>query len=114
MHDGIERRLHELRETAARYAEARGNQVYLDHFRKSKLAMLMRAAELDGQKTVAAQEREAYADPEYVELLRGIKVATEEAERLRWELEIARMGAELWRTEQANERAERSGYGVKS
>jgi hypothetical protein len=108
----IERRLHELRVVAADYAKAESERSYLSEYRKSKKAMLMVQAEHRGAESVAKQERDAYADPEYRSLLESLKEATEKAERLRWELEVARMGAELWRTQQANQRAERKGYGA--
>jgi hypothetical protein len=41
-----------------------------------------------------------------------LKVATEKAERCKWELKIAEMGAGLWQTAQANKRAEMKGYGA--
>jgi hypothetical protein len=84
---------------------------YLEHFRKSKHAILMREAEKLGHKTSAAQEREAYSHPEYQQLLDGLKAATELSERSRWELEIAKMGIDLWRTKEATKRAEVRAYG---
>lgn len=110
--EAIERRLHELRETAGKYSKAIAQCDYLDEFKKSKLAILMRSAERDGFSTIAAQEREARAHPQYLELLDGLKDAREAAESLRWELKIAEIGAEVWRTKQANLRAERKGYGA--
>lgn len=107
----IENRLHQLREIAGKYAKAEAERTYLDEFKKSQLAILMAKAETKGVTTVAAQERDARADKEYLGLLQGLKIATEEAERLYWELQIARMGAGLWQTEQANMRSERRAYG---
>lgn len=108
----IERRLSELRETAKKYAKAFAQREHLDEFKKSKLAMLMKKAERDGFTTAAAQEREARAHDDYLELLDGLKEATETSEALRWELKIAEIGAEVWRTQQASKRAERRGYGA--
>ena len=111
----IDKRLHELRECAKRYAKAKAETEYLAHFRKSKMAMLMKKYELkypERCKTGTAQEREARCDPEYLEILEGLKAATEVSEQALWELRIAQMGAELWRTQQASERAERKGYGA--
>jgi hypothetical protein len=105
----VEQRLHELRELAKKYAKAKAECTYLNEFRKSKLAILMKKASAY-HDTNAAQDREARSDPEYLELLKGLRVATEESEKLRWELEIAKMGAELWRTEQSTKRAEMQGY----
>ena len=110
--DAIERRLQELRDTAKKYAVAFAQREYLDEFKKSKLAMLMKSAERDGFTTAAAQEREARAHVDYLGLLDGLKAATEAAESLRWELKIAEIGAEIWRTKQATARAERRAYGA--
>lgn len=107
-----EERLQAIRNMAAEYAKAKAQRVYLEHFRKSKRAMLMKQAELDGEKTAVAQEREAYADREYVELLEGLKEATEIEARLYWELRVTEMRFEAWRTKQANERAEKGRYGA--
>ena len=110
--EAIERRLQELRETAKKYAAAVAQKEYLEEFKKSKLAMLMKKHERDGFKTTAAQEREARADADYLGLLDGLKVATEAAEGLRWELKIAEIGAEVWRTKESSRRAERRAYGA--
>ena len=113
--EAIERRMQELRELASKYAKAKANTEYLAHFRKSKIAMLMKKYELKYPKeckTAAAQEREARCDDEYLEILDGLRQATEESEQALWELRIAQMGAELWRTQQASERAERKSYGA--
>lgn len=111
-HNPIERRLSELRDLAKKYAQAEAQRTYLDEFKRSKLAMLMKDAEILGFSTSAAQEREARANPQYIELLQGLQVATENAEHARWLLKISEMGAELWRTQQASLRAERKGYGA--
>ncbi len=104
--DAIERRLNELRETAASYAKAHAIKEHLEEFKKSKLAILMKQAEREGFGTSAAQEREARAHPDYLALLDGLKAATEESEALRWKLKIAEIGADVWRTQQSNRRAE--------
>lgn len=112
MIDTIERRLHELRLLAGEYAKAQAEREYLDNFRHSKIAILMKQAEVEGFQTAAAQDREARANPEYLELLLGLREATEKAEKCRWELKIAEMGAGLWQTQQATKRAEMKGYGA--
>lgn len=110
MSESIERRLIELRQMAAEYATAKAQMDYLDHFRKSQLAILMKRYEAQGYKTAAAQETQARADEEYLQVLYGLQEATEKAERLGWELRIAMKGADLWQTEQANQRHELSQY----
>lgn len=111
--DAIERRMAELRDLAGKFAKAYATREHLDEFKKSKLAILMKQAERDGAATSAAQEREARAHPQYLELLDGLKAAVEESESLRWQLKIAEIGAEVWRTRQSTRRAEMMGYGNK-
>ena len=110
--EAIERRMQELRQTAIRWAKANAQREYLDEFKKSKLAILMKQAEVGGFSTAAAQEREARAHPDYLGLLEGLRDACEAAESLRWELRLAEAAIEIWRTKQANNRAERKGYGA--
>jgi hypothetical protein len=86
-----------------RFAKAKAERVYLEEYRKSLKAILMKRT---FETTVAAQEREAYSDPEYLQLLKGIQEATEIEEKLRWDLIGAQARVEIWRTEQANNRAE--------
>lgn len=91
---------------APAYAKAKADRVLLEEFRKSKKALLMKEALKMGIEAANAQEREAYADPEYVELLHGLAAAVEKEEALKWQLEAARMKTDIWRTEQANARLE--------
>ena len=112
MSERAEQRLAELRQMSEEFAKAYAERNYLEEMKKSKLAILMKRAEVDGHKTAAAQEREARADAEYLALLEGLKVATEISEKLRWHLEVAKLGVAVWQTQQANERAERRGYGA--
>lgn len=86
---------------APQYAKAKAEASYIEEFRKSKKALLMQAS---GQTVISAQERDAYAHPEYVELLDGYRAAIEQAEALRWRLVAAQAAIEIWRTEQANNR----------
>ncbi len=88
------------------YAKAKGRRVFLEEYRKSKKALLMKDALGKGIEAANAQEREAYADAEYIEVLNGLQEAIEQEETLKWHLEAAKIRTELWRTEQANARAE--------
>ena len=103
---GLQERLHQLNKMAAKYAKAKADMEYLDHFRKSQLAILMKEYETKGFTTSASQDTQARADERYLEILYGLQEATETAERLGWELRIAMKGADLYQTEQANRRAE--------
>lgn len=93
-----------IREKAPKYGYAKAQRVYLEEFRKSQKALLMKDALTIGFTNVNAQEREAYADPVYKNLLQGLAVAIEQEETLKWELEAAKLDVEIWRTQQANER----------
>ena len=88
---------------ASQFADAKAQRVYLEEFRKSKKAILMRESL---ETALGAQEREAYAHPEYQELLLGIKQAVQIEEKLRWDLIAAQARVDIWRTEQANLRLE--------
>jgi len=107
----IEELLERYRQLADRYAPARANREYLDEYKKSMLALLMKDAERNGFSTAAAQEREARAGG-YKELLDGLKEAIHEEEKIRYHLKAVEWEIEIWRTKQANERAERRAYGA--
>lgn len=86
-----------------RFADAKAQRIYLEEFRKSKKALLMQTSM---ENSVNAQERDAYAHPEYIELLKGIRDAVEIEEELRWKLIAAQARVDVWRSEQANMRTE--------
>ena len=86
------------------YAKAKAERVYIEHFRKSKKALLMKDAEVEGFKTSAAQETVAYADPEYMDLLKALRDATYREEAEKWRLTAASAQIEIWRTDSANNR----------
>lgn len=83
------------------YAQAKAERVFIEEFRKSKKALLMKAS---GEGAIGAQEREAYAHPEYTALLDGLKAAVEKEETYRWQLVSAQMRGDLYRTQSANNR----------
>lgn len=94
-----------LRDAAPAYAKAKAERVYLEEFRKSKKAMLMKAVEAQ-YPSAAAQEREAYSHPEYLALLDALREATEEEERLRWMIVAAQAKIECWRSLESSRRYE--------
>jgi hypothetical protein len=91
-------------ENAPKYAEAKAQRIYLEEFRKTKKALLMKDAMARGIDSGVAQEREAYAHYEYQELLLGLQAAIEKEETLKWKLTAAQMKSDIWRSEQASER----------
>lgn len=96
-----------LRDNAPAYAKAKAERIYLEEFRKSKKAMLMREAETAGQKSAVSQERDAYAADEYLTLLEGLRDAVEAEETLRWRLVAAQAKIDAWRTLESSQRFER-------
>ena len=93
--------VHFIYETAPAFAKAKGELAQLEAFKHSLKAIKMAQSD---QSTMAAKEMEAYRSPEYQELCKAIGIATEQAEKLKWQLEAAKMRFEAWRTEQANNR----------
>jgi len=108
----IEELLERYRQLADRYAPARATRGYLEDYKKSCLAMLMKDAERGGHKTAAAQEREAAAHVTYQKLLEDLRDAVQEEEKVRYHLKAVELEIEIFRTKSANERAERRAYGA--
>jgi predicted Zn-dependent peptidase len=104
----VEKALDFLRNNAFAAAKARAERIYLEEFRKSKKAILMKeaAAKHNGPNDLAigAQERDAYASEEYQTLLLGLKAAVENDEKCRFGALSAQAVIDAWRTQQANER----------
>ena len=88
------------------FAEAKAHRVFLEEYRKSQKAMLMKAALSDGRaKSAAVAEIEAYADPVYIEVLNGLESAVEAEETYRWGLVSAQARIDVWRSQEASNRA---------
>ena len=84
------------------YAKAKAEVTYLEEFRKSKKAILFSQAI---GNTVADRENQAYAHPEYQALLIGLREAVEVAEALRWKLISRQAAIDVWRSQEASNRA---------
>lgn len=100
--DEVDRALDYLRDNADAAAKARAERIYVEEYRKTVKAQIMK--EHDG-KSAVIQEREAYADPRYVEHLEAIREAVANDEKHRFLLEAARAKCDAWRTQCATERA---------
>ena len=96
----VERSVNFIRDNAPEYAKAKAERIYIEQFRKSKKAFLIR--ETTG--TIQDRESYAYSHDDYIQLLEGLKAAREIEEELRWMMEAARLKVEIWRTEQATNR----------
>ena len=88
-------------EKAPEYAKAKGELAQLENFKHSLKAIKM--AQADGA-SISAKEMEALRSPEYQELCQAIGSATEQVEKLKWQLTAAQLKIEVWRTNQANNR----------
>ena len=88
---------------AALFAKAKAERTYIEQYRKSLKAMLMKRSM---ENAIGAQEREAYAHPEMIDLLKGLQAAVEIEEKLKWDITAAELRVEIWRTEQAINRVE--------
>lgn len=91
-----------IRDNAPKYAEAKGETTYLENFLKSKKAMLM--SEETG--TLGAKEAYAYAHPDYVQVLQGLKAAVAIEHEILWRMKAAQLKFEAWKTQQFNQRVE--------
>ena len=110
--DDVEKALAFLRRNANVAAKARADRLYLEEFKKTKKALLMQqaagkvgSAEGNPSMTIGVQEREAYAHPEYLELLEGYRVAIENDEKARFGVLAAQITIDAWRTQESNQRA---------
>ena len=86
-----------------RFAKARAERTYIEEYRKSLKAILMKRS---GEKVIAAQERDAYAHHEYLQLLDGLRAAVEVEEKLRWDLIGAQARVEIFKVQEYTKRQE--------
>ena len=112
MSEQIEKLIHEWRSSVSEYAKANADKVYLTEYRKSLKAIKIAEAQENGLKTGQERESYAYSHPDYIELLKGLREATEKAEELRYRMRIAEERIGIWRTKQANGRREQGQYGA--
>lgn len=94
--------MQQIWDLAPRYAKAKSERIYLEEYRKSKKALLMKTSP---QNSAVMQERDAYADPDYIALLAALRVAVETEETLRWRMVASEAAVEIWRTQCANDRS---------
>ena len=107
----IEKLFANWRASIDEYSKAKADYVYLTEFRKSKKAILMQQAEHEGHKTGQERESYAYAHPEYLELLNGLRVAVDISENLRLRMKVAEERIGIYRTHEASKRKEFGNYG---
>ena len=100
--DDIEEALTFLTEHAHEAASARANRIYLEEYRHSLKAQIMKNYPV---LPVNAQEREAYASQRYQDHLLAIQGAVYADEKARYLIKAAEAKIEAWRTIQATQRA---------
>jgi hypothetical protein len=86
---------------APKFAQAKGERVQVEEFRKSLKALLMKSS---GVEAIGAQEREAYAHADYIAHLQGLQAAVEREEALKWRLIAAQAAIDIWRTQESSNR----------
>ena len=91
-----------LRDTAHEAAEKKATRMYLEEYRKSLRAQIMKE---NIEASVSAQERDAMADPRYLIHLSALKTAIFEDEKMRFLRVAAEAKIEAWRSMNANYRA---------
>jgi hypothetical protein len=103
----VEKAIDYLRDNSWKASISRANRIYVEEYRKVMKAQIMK--ERAGEP-LGAQERDAYADPRYIEHLKAIREAVQEDEYHRFMRTTAEAKIEAWRTQQANARGERKAF----
>jgi cell division GTPase FtsZ len=100
--DEIQKAVDWLRDNADESAKCRAERIYIEEYRKSLKALLMKKfVELP----ISAQEREAYAHADYINHIKALKIAVEKDEKMKFLRASAEAKIEAWRTQQANLRS---------
>ena len=88
-------------ENAGKYAQAKGELAQLEAYKSSLKAIKMAET---SEQSLGAQEREAYRSEDYQNLCKAIGEATENAEKLKWELQAAVLRHSTWQTLEVSNR----------
>lgn len=97
-----QKHLKRMWENAPKLAKAKAERVYLEEYRKTLKSLLMKQS---GAKSIAEQERDAYSHDTYITHLRGMQAAVEAEEILRWRMVTDQASVEVWRSQEASNRA---------
>lgn len=99
--DEVDRALDWLRDNADEAAAAAANRSYVQEYRKSLKAQIMKEHE---GKPLGIQEREAYADQRYIDHLGAIKAAVFQDVKMDFLARAADAKVKAWQTFSANSR----------
>jgi hypothetical protein len=100
-HIDPQRAVDELIRRAPQYAKAKAERVYVEEYRKTLKAILMRESEA---KTAIDREAEAYASQRYIDHLEALREAVEAEETHRWTMIAAQARIDVWRSQNAANR----------
>jgi hypothetical protein len=92
-----------IRDNAPKFAQAKAERTYIENALKSKKAILMADADAS---SLGAKEMYAYAHPDYMQLLMGLKAAVAIEEEIKWMIEAAKLRFEHYKIECFNNRVE--------
>jgi hypothetical protein len=104
--DEIQRALDYLRDSAPKIANAKAEVVRCDRMLKCTKALAMKAS---GEKSAAAQEREALCSKQYEQAVDDEFNAVEHYEHMKALRDAAAMKIEAWRTASSNYRSMKIG-----
>ena len=91
----------EMWKIAPLLAKAKAERVLNEEYRKSLKSILMSRST---EKTLAAQERDAYSHQEYLDHLQKLSASVEDEEKLRWRMIATQTAIEVYRTMEASNR----------
>lgn len=97
-----QKHLRRMWENAPKLAKAKAERVYMEEYRKTLKATLMKASAVEA---IGAQEREAYSHADYIKHLEGLKEAVQAEELLKWRMVADQASVEVWRSQEASNRA---------
>jgi hypothetical protein len=100
--EDVDAALDYLRDNARAAAKAVAYRIYMTEYRKSKKAELMG---LCNEAAAVAQERFAYAHPDYKQHLKDMQTAIEDAVMHEFLLKAASAKIDVWKAEQFRDRA---------
>lgn len=106
----IDKAVSYLRDSSQEAAQARANVRHIDKFLETKAAQIA-ARMMEKGMSAAAAKLTCKADPEYIELLEGYKVAVEVDAYHAHKREAADTAIRAWQTMCSNARTEGRAYG---
>ena len=108
----LEKGMEEIRQIGDSYASAKANRNYLEHYRKIRLAQMMKQKmSTCANMSVAKADLESRAEEEYIKLCQDLKNAVEQESKLAWSKKMVELKFEFWKTNQISAMSERKKYG---